>query len=104
MNIKTRPFFCGVNCVLTMRDKATLEGFITEHGGLIENLDFESEEKYSIKFRLKVGQSETRDQYASVIGEFVQTFSNFTKTNWIVRKSFPSLKRLLFRKIFTCQH
>lgn len=87
-----------------MIDKASIEGFITEQCGLIENLDFESEEKYSMRFRLKTDQNEEQERYVKYIDEFVQKISNFTNTNWIVRKSYPSLKRFLFRKTYTCQH
>lgn len=87
-----------------MIDKCGLEGFITEHCGLIEEFDFVSGEKYFMKFRLKADQNEEQERYAKFIDEFILTFSNFTKTNWIVRKSYPSLKRFLFRKDYTCQH
>lgn len=87
-----------------MISEASLKDFITENFGLLETLDYESEEKYTAKFRLKADKNESQERYAHVINEFVQSFSTFTKTSWIVRKSYPVLKRLLFRKIYTCQH
>ena len=87
-----------------MIDKAGLEAFVTEHCGLIEKLDFESNEKYFLQLRLKADQNGKQEQYAKFINEFVKKFTYFTKTNWIVRKSYPSLKRILFRKTYTCQH
>lgn len=54
-----------------------------------------------MQFRMKNDQNETNERHANVIDNFLQTFSSFPKTNWIVRKSFPPLKRLLFRKRYT---
>lgn len=50
-----------------MIDKASLEGFITGHCGLIENLDFESGEKYSMQFRLKADQNEKQERYTLML-------------------------------------
>lgn len=53
-----------------MIDRASLDAFITEHcGGLTENLDFKSEEKYSMQFRLKDGHTEIQERYVDVIGD-----------------------------------
>lgn len=89
---------------LKMVDKCSMESFIMENCGLIEKLDFKSAEIFSVKLRLKAESNKTQEQQGCFIEKFVGTFSNFTKTSWIVRKTFPSLKRLMFRKIYTCHH
>jgi len=47
---------------------------------------------------------DTAGSYASACNSWILKFSEVTKTNWIVFKTFPSLTKLAFRKQFVCQH
>ncbi|XP_052757649.1 uncharacterized protein LOC128202219 isoform X2 [Galleria mellonella] len=64
--------------------------------------DFVSAEKFTIQLRSTVVTDQSQEYYNQYVGKWIQKFSDYTATNWIVRNSFPKVKRMLFRKVFTC--
>lgn len=66
----------------------------------IESLELKSCSDYKALIRCKMVGSD----FAEEVKSFIEKFSTETCTNWIVRRTFPNLQRLLFRKIFVCQH
>jgi len=44
------------------------------------------------------------DCYSTSCDEWVSKFSEETKTNWIVNKTFPHQVRFFYQKDFVCQH
>lgn len=82
----------------------SLEQFLSENCGEYKQLewDFQSQDKFSFTVKCKPGNY--KDEYSGFSTDFIQKFSTFTNTNWIVRSTFPKLQRLAYRKLFVCQH
>lgn len=89
-----------------MCSKEKLKDFLSE---ISENAEFPvfnyvSGEKYSILVKCHVDTDRDAQFYSEYASEWIKKFTKFTKTGWIVRACFPRLKRLLYRKVFTCHH
>ncbi|KAM3957855.1 uncharacterized protein ACR2FA_008122 [Aphomia sociella] len=65
--------------------------------------DYVSAEKFSIHMRCKAATDQSQDYYNQYVSTWIRKFSNYTTTNWIVRNTFPKVKRLVYRKVFTCR-
>lgn len=80
---------------------------MNDGASIIVSLKFISPEDFSAIVRCKIPDT-NRDppitDYTNFIDSFIRKFSTITKSNWIVRKTFPNLKRLIYRKVYTCQH
>lgn len=87
-----------------MITKDSLEEFLLNKCGEYkqELFEFESSEKFKVVIKCKLGGCS--EDYSGFCKVFIENFSTFSNTNWIVRSTFPQLKRLAFRKVFTCQH
>ncbi|KAG6443537.1 uncharacterized protein LOC115455969 isoform X1 [Manduca sexta] len=87
-----------------MITRDTIQRFLEDScGPYIElEFEFESSEKFRFVIRCKLGKH--KEDYKGFCKTFVDNFSSFTNTNWIVRSSFPNLKRLAYRKMYKCQH
>ncbi|KAJ2940234.1 hypothetical protein O0L34_g11801 [Tuta absoluta] len=65
--------------------------------------DYASPEKFRIELKCQVEKDQTMEFYIDFIKNWITKFSKFTASGWIVRHTFSKMKRLVFRKIFTCQ-
>lgn len=66
----------------------------------IEINNFKSSECFIVDVHTKFDSND----YPNHVKKWIANFSMATKTNWIVSRSFPDCKRLLFRKNYKCQH
>lgn len=66
----------------------------------IQSLEFKSYSEYKGIIRCRMIGSD----FAGEVKSFIEKFSAETCTNWIVRRTFPNVQKLAFRKIFVCQH
>lgn len=64
--------------------------------------EFESAERFTILIKCQVEENQTPEFYSQYASEWINKFSKFTSTTWIVRQCFRKLKRLLYRKIYVC--
>lgn len=82
--------------------KEKLEQFLTDSDFVfvVAKYDSQSSEHFCAEVRCKVDG----DNYGEFCCEWIRKFSTFSHTNWIVRRTFPQLKRLAFKKIYVCQH
>lgn len=87
-----------------MCSKQQLKNFLED---ISENAKFAlfnyvSAEQYSVLVKCRVENDQSVKYYSEYCKEWIRKFSTFTKTSWIVRKCFPSLKRLVYRKVYVC--
>lgn len=87
-----------------MITKDSLIQFLQSECGEIKQqlFEFHFSEKFELIVKCKLG--EHNEDYSGFCKTFIEHFSTFSNTNWIVRSTFPKLQRLAFRKIFKCQH
>lgn len=62
----------------------------------------EDSEKFEIVLRTKFNKID--ESYHKTCDEWVKLFSMSSKTNWIVRNTFPNMKLFEYRKDYVCQH
>lgn len=87
-----------------MITKKVLKSFLEDicQGAKFQTLQFESAERFTILIKCQVEENQTPEFYSQYANEWIQKFSKFTSTTWIVRQCFRKLKRLLYRKIYVC--
>lgn len=86
-----------------MATNETFYLFFTENFGKCKLLEWESDgDNFTVTVKCKLDDS--NEDYSAFSTRFIQKFSTFSNTNWIVRSTYPNLKRLAFRKLFVCQH
>lgn len=64
--------------------------------------NYVSAEHFSVLVKCRVENDQSVKYYSEYCKEWIRKFSTFTKTSWIVRKCFPNLKRLVYRKVYVC--
>lgn len=82
-----------------------LSDFLHEFCGdhIISKFDCETQNIFYLDIICKIKDS-YEDDYNKFSVEWLMKFSLLTRTNWIVRYTYPNIKRLAFRKTFVCQH
>lgn len=87
-----------------MITKKVLKSFLEEisTGAKFQTFDFESAERFTVLIKCQVEENQTPEFYGQCASEWINKFSKFTSTTWIVRQCFRKLKRLLYRKIYVC--
>lgn len=58
--------------------------------------------EFSAIIRTKIDQK--AESYSLACDEWINLFSNNSKTNWIVKCTFPNKTNYLYRKDYVCQH
>lgn len=58
--------------------------------------------EFSAIIRTKIDQK--AESYSLACDEWINLFSNNSKTNWIVKSTFPNKTNYLYRKDYLCQH
>jgi len=53
---------------------------------------------------LKTKLEYSHESYSTSCDEWIQKYSLETKTNWIVKSTYPNKQRYLYRKDYVCQH
>lgn len=89
-----------------MCSKQQLKDFLCEicDGATFPVFNYVSAENYTILIKCRQKSDRKPQFYSEYATEWIRKFSKFTKSGWIVRRCFPNLKRILYRKVFTCQH
>ncbi|CAH0595054.1 unnamed protein product [Chrysodeixis includens] len=64
--------------------------------------NYVSAEHFTALVKCRVENDQSIKYYSDFCKEWIRKFSSFTKTSWIVRKCFPNLKRLVYRKVYIC--
>lgn len=59
-------------------------------------------DEFSVTIRTKI-ESKSND-YGNACDEWINMFSITTKSNWIVKNTFPNKINYLYRKGYVCQH
>lgn len=87
-----------------MFSKHELKRFLEEisDSAAFVKFQFVSTDKFVVQLKCKVDGEVQQDRYNNYASEWIKKFSKFTATAWIVRTSFPKLKRLVYRKVFSC--
>lgn len=80
--------------------KSFLEEISTE--AKFQTFEFDSAERFTVLIKCHVGENQTPEFYGQYASDWINKFSKFTSTTWIVRQCFRKLKRLLYRKIYVC--
>jgi len=61
-----------------------------------------NDSEYSATIRTKICQVD--DSYSKGCDDWVRKYSLCSKTNWIVRCTFPNIQMYVYRKDYVCQH
>jgi hypothetical protein len=87
-----------------MFSKQDLKNYLEEisESAQFIKFNFVSTEKFIVQLKCTVASDESANYYNNYVLEWIKKFSTFTATTWIVRNSFPRLKRLLYRKLYIC--
>lgn len=74
-------------------------------GGEVCDYNYNNDKiNFSAKLRMKCADKEEIKYYSSWSNGRMKKFSNETTTYWIVRYTYPSAKKYVYRKVFKCQH
>lgn len=82
--------------------KVLLQTLVGEAGN-VDITEYNGNENYEAVLRLKLANDEDKD-FSRLCTEWMQKFCTATKTQWIVRNSWPNLKKLIYRKLYVCHH
>lgn len=59
---------------------------------------------FKVRVRTNLNRNGEHSDYSTQCNNWVKTFGESTKTQWIMRNSWPNLKTILYRKLFVCHH
>ena len=82
--------------------KNILTQFCNNKHARIIHFTFNSDFNYTCEIRAHYDEKEKLA--SEFCDDFIKEFGDLTATNWIVRYTYPKVKRLKFRKVFVCQH
>lgn len=80
---------------------------ICEREDVVEHVNVIGDNKFSAVIRSKIYNDNDREQgmnYSDWCDSWIKKFSVKFYTNWIVRYTYPSAQKYLYRKVFKCQH
>lgn len=69
---------------------------------VITENNISNENEFNVVLRTKIEQKD--NSYSIACDEWIQLFSKTTKTNWIVKSTYPNKINYLYRKDFVCQN
>lgn len=69
---------------------------------VITKNNISNENEFNVVLCTKIEQKD--NSYSIACDEWIQLFSKTTKTNWIVKSTYPNKINYLYRKDFVCQH
>lgn len=71
---------------------------------VIEVILFENFTQFHVRVRTNLNRNEENIGFDTQCSRWIKKVSESTKTQWIVRNSWPNLKLMLYRKLFVCHH
>ncbi|XP_073947974.1 uncharacterized protein [Choristoneura fumiferana] len=74
---------------------------ISEEAKFIK-FEYDSPEKFNVLIKCKVEENQPADYYKEHAKNWINQFSYFTKTAWVVRICYPAVKCFVFRKTYAC--
>lgn len=77
---------------------------IIDSEDIVQNCIYEDVNHYSLIIRTKRKCNDEELSNSEWCNHWIDRYSTITKTNWIVRYTFPNLQKYEYKKIFKCHH